>query len=430
MVENLLNVWFALPRVSKEEVELQKAEAEARKASVEADKAALDAQLPAASSDVKPAEGKVDVGEKVGMVGRLVAYRRLKEAAETILDSVRSEVTAGEDEAARILIVEGRGLATSDWSYVVVDSQLRQEAKALETAESGLPEATAREAFAAPMAMAAVPGLISAAAGVVGMFKTDYAITAEDMTIGADPLIATVADRLEEAGFEITIDGFELVGDGIVKRFWDTRSTRVLLGEEVARRKAAQIAPSDAKLVELKDEREDAAAALDKKLSEGGSDDSVKGLRDRINGLRAEAAAEASATAEIRAAIATAEAAIARFDTFATAATTPAKEGGPPPLVSAALRERLHEAEPDGRPRYTHVLSVSIEGAGSEVVTRKKLFGRSGQVRYLGGAQVSHFLLDVVANRNVAFGSEPVLGQMRFDVGKGQAGAIQKIDLS
>jgi hypothetical protein len=438
--------------VTKEELELQKTEAEARKAIVEADKATIAAQLPAAS-EVKPKEGGVDVGGKVGVVGRLVAYHSLGKAAQEILNSVRTKAQAGHGGAARILIVEKRLLATSDWSYRIVNSQLKQEVEVLATARDGLPaerkaaeivapaevvgpagivgpaEVVGPAAIAPGVAIAAVPGLISAAAGVAGMFKTDYAITSEDVTIGADPLVATVAETLRKARFEVAIDGFELVGGGVVQRFWDARRDRVALGEAVARLKSAQVAPSDAALETLKEERKATAAALDKALADGANDGVVDGLQGRMDELRMTAAGEAGATAGLRAALGNAEAAITRFDAFSTAVTTPAKEGDPPPLVAAALRERLHEDQTEERPRYTHVLSVSIEGSGSEVITRKTTFGKSKRIHYLGGAQVSHFLLDVAANRTVAFGSAPVLGQMRFDVKDGKAGTVQPIAL-
>lgn len=418
--------------VTKEQAELQKIEAEARKAIVEADKATIAAQVPAAS-EVKPKEGKVDVGGKVGVVGRLVAYQSLGEAAKAILSSVRAEAKAGDHDRSRILIVEKRLLTTSDWSYSVVNSQLTQEVEVLATAKAGLPaeeKGAEIKALAPLVAIAAVPGLISAVAGVVGMFKTDYAMTSEDVTIGADPLVATVAETLEEAGFEVTIDGFELVGGGIVQRFWDARRDRVALGEAVARLKAARLAPNDVSLETLKEERKAAAAELDKALANGANAGVVEDLRGRIDELRKKTATEAGATAVLRAAVANAEAAISRFDAFSTAVTTPAKEGDPPPLVAAALRERLHEDQIDGRPRYTHVLSVSIEGAGSDVITRNATFRKSERIHYLGGAQVSHFLLDVATNRTVAFGSTPALGQMCFDVKDGKAGTIQPIVLS
>ena len=109
-----------------------------------------------------------------------------------------------------------------------------------------------------------------------------------------------------------------------------------------------------------------------------------------------------------------ADAALARFDDFSTAATT----GATPPLVAAALRERLH-----GNDRaYTHVLFVGVEGSGAETITKKGLFRRSGQVGFVGGCEVSFLLLDLESGNVAAAGAVPLVGHLHYDLATGMPG--------
>ena len=117
--------------------------------------------------------------------------------------------------------------------------------------------------------------------------------------------------------------------------------------------------------------------------------------------------------ADPRTMVAIAEAAIASFDSFATAVTTVAERSAHPPLVAAALRERLHAPDDE----HTHVLFVGLKSAGGETITRRSLFGRSGEVGFLGGAHVSYLLLNVERNRTVAAGTQSLCRNLKYNPG-------------
>src|SRR4051794_12626415 len=105
-------------------LKLAETKAKSRQAIAEAQKATMTAQFPA--SDLKPIEGKVDVGEKAGMIGELLALSLLKPAVEAI--------AKGFGPGHRVLVVEGRDLLGSDWCYTLVDQQLKAQTDALNAA--------------------------------------------------------------------------------------------------------------------------------------------------------------------------------------------------------------------------------------------------------------------------------------------------------
>jgi hypothetical protein len=384
-----------------------KAKAEVRKAGIDADKAATEAQTPTPPTTVTAPEGKVSVEDKDGMVGRMVAYRLLDKAAEEMHDAIVSTAEHGVEK--RILLVESRDLIGSDWPHRVVDSQLGSEAAALAAALAGLPspappgppvqadvEAPEGDDVAGggpqglvfPPVAAAQAGIaaVTTAASLVGMFRTDYAISGGEVKIGNTPLLAATAEYLRDRGCAVIVDGFDLLDGALVDRFWEARALRIELEQQ------------------------------------------VMGLRTGYGAADLGDATVPAGSEEARARLAEAEVAIKVFDEFTKAVTVAPATGGPPLLVTAAQRERLHLPPGDSR-AISHVLYVAIEGGGQAAITKRKLFGRSGRMNYLGGAQVSYLLYDVAKRDTVAAGSEQLMGSVGFDVGKAEAGSLKPISL-
>lgn len=401
-------------RLAVAEAELSQRLAEAQAATA---RAALP-QLP--DAQLRPLEGKVTLGDRVGLLAQTVAHALLGDGAEEIAQDV---VAAKVAEGSRILIVEDRDLAAGDWQHAVVEAGLRGQRAAIEEAiglfpqpaphaapPAGTPPAGAR--FIAPAVVAAAPQIVAAAADIVGMFRSDYAIAASDVSIGATPLVAAVAGRLHRLRRRIAVDGFQPLESALVKEFFDVQSRRAELERRAAGVRVG-VDRADRRIGDLgaalsKAESARVGAATDRDARAGGD----AALAAQIAELRGQVDAQEDAVADDRARLATAAATIARFDAFAAAVTTTPQGASVPPLVAAALRAPLHGE--DRAVRY--VLFVSLEAAGGETITRTSRFGRSGEIGVLGGANVSWLLLDVAQGTTISGGSRPLLGRVSYEL--------------
>jgi hypothetical protein len=411
-------------------LELEKAKAEARKAIAEAQKATLAAQLP--ESETKPLEGKVDVGAGVGLVAQLLAYKLLTPAAATIAEAVKQHVSG---KATQVLIVEDRALVATDWPFGALREQLKSHRETLEDAELMLkralgkeppPEEPPPEEFLFVPAIGAATAFVGAAATLVGMFRTDYSIASRDVKIGTTPLVAAVARQLLSSKIRVTVDQFGLLDENsvIIKRFWRTRKTRVDLERLSLELKNKKVQPADRRVEDLRAEWKSAYAAYEKALGEATTPPNLEELKNRASRLENELEQAETNAAPARSLVAQAESAIAQFDAFATTVVTSTKEGTYPPIVAAALREALHQS-----PQQMHVLYVAIEGSGGETVTRRSLFGRSGQVGFMGGAEVSYLLLETRRSKVIAAGTETLLGHLKYDLKKGETSSFARVDI-
>src|SRR5262249_34585054 len=122
--------------------------------------------------------------------------------------------------------------------------------------------------------------------------------------------------------------------------------------------------------------------------------------------------------------IAVANAAGARFDAFVIAVTTVPAGATYPPLVTAAIRERLHDG---GDRNVTHVLFVEIDTAGAENITRSGLFRQ--KVRFIGGLHASYFLQDVKGNKVLKAGTAASIRQVNYKLRTGRFNASGSADL-
>jgi hypothetical protein len=421
----------------------RKAIAQHEKDVAEAQKAELAAKLPSAEA-VKPLEGKVELGEKTGLVADLLAHSLVGDAAAAIAAQVKEKLSSD----SIVLVVEDRALAKIDWPYEAIRGQTEQHKSALAEAIAlfGVtqpPEGVEREAeeereaapkrallpaAALPVArlISVAPAAVNALASVVGMFRSDYAITNRDVTIGTTPLIAAIAGELAVNG-KVAVSGFELVeGSAVAADFWDAWGSRARLERLKLRAANERVAPVEEALKAHRELLKSAASALDKALAAADSTaDVLKRLRDRITELHEEITRLEESIAQDRADVAVAETVLTRFEEFASAVVTTAEGAAYPPLVAAAIQERLRAREN----AITHVLYVGLEGAGGETIRRRNLF-LGPRLTFVGGVQVSHLLLDVDARTTVAAGTQSLLGQIRYKLVEGNVSSRVATTLS
>jgi hypothetical protein len=243
------------------------------------------------------------------------------------------------------------------------------------------------------------------------MFRSDYSFTSRDVTIGTTPLVAAVTGELLKEGKKVVNRDFELVtGSRLLSRFWDAWRKRAELERRKTLVSARLLAPADQRIESLRAQWTAAQASLDKLLAtkDGASPEA---LEEEIARLRTAVNAEQDAVANIRGPVTAAESAIARFNEFATAVTTTADGAAYPPLVAAAIQERLRR----GDARITHVLYVGLEADGGEAIRRRNIF-LGPRLAYLGGVQLSHLLLDVNKRLTTAGGTQSLLGRVRYEL--------------
>jgi hypothetical protein len=283
-------------------------------------------------------------------------------------------------------------------------------------------------AFALPAALpliaSAIPSVIGAAAGLVGMFRSNYTITEKEFAIGATPLVAAVAEELLASNPvpTVSVDDFSVLGDQIITRFQGALKSRLKLDGLIGGAKGRTVRAADR---ELDDLRTVLAAAV-KALGEAKADLNIQQLRELITEVRTRAIEVETKSATDRARVMLGEAVIARFDTFVTEITTSPKDGGYPPLVRAAIREGLH-----GQSRkYSHVLFVGIEASGGEMITRQANFAKTGMALIAGGEQVSYLLLEIASNKTVAAGSKTLLGHLNYDLKTGETRNLDRSDFT
>jgi hypothetical protein len=401
----------------------RKAGADADKATTDASSAATAAKYPAAS--VKAPEGKVDVGDKAGLVADLIAHSMLDPAADRVAAELFPEAAGDRplNGESRVLMVDSTSLVGSDWPYMAISKQISQEKTELEAIAKKLggtaPAGGTKEVRSFALGAAAVGSIVGGAASVVSLLRGDYAISARDVSVGSPPLFAVLANRLIAKGVEVNLDEFGLLAKSkLFGTFNEAAEARVEVQRLAAEAKERVLVPSDRLHERAKEARSAYVTAL-------GSDKVVPGLealKQEAESLERKIGEEA-AVAATRGELATAEAAIARFDAFA-AAITKAPDDGYPPLVAAAIRERLHAAED----RYTHVLFAAVESAGGETLTRRTIWKTT--LRFMGGAQVSYLLWNVATERLVAANTMPVLGEAKMDLVEGKVAEVSNVPLT
>jgi len=417
----------------------ESAQAKARKEAADADKAQVDAKLAGLPTvELKPREGKVELGDNVGLIADLVAHAMLDKAATRFAQQL--EVVLA-DERAKVLLVDSPDLIGSDWPHKAIDSQLRRELQALtelkgrlSVGEAGgggqldglmLERETGVVTSARLFTAAGLPGALAigkgisaavgAAADVASLLRGDYEFAARPVSIGSAPLFAAISRRLIPHAKVVNLDGFSTLGKSKLFAMFEQV---MLLRSEVqllaVAAKEEELAPADRVIERAKAARETWNAALGNKEI---SAETLAELRRATLELEEQVdSGDLTSQPGTRALVAAAEAAVTRIDSFAEAVTK-APKSGYPPLIAAAIRERLH-AKRNG---YTHVLYAAIESSGGETIVRKGFL--KSRVRFVGGAQVSYLLWDVRRKRMVAADTASVLGEVKMKLGMAREGA-------
>lgn len=373
-----------------EDAEAEKIRAELPKVKIEAEKAA-EPELPSLP-EIKAPEGSVTVADTSGLVGRLVGYRALDDAAQQLVAAVAAAEKKHEPPRpapVRVLIVDSPDLLGSDWPYQLISGQLKEEAGLVKAALGDLetptgPRPAETEAAGSNrglMEIAALPGLaaanlgssaISAAVNLAGLLRTDYTVGGGESKLGSLPMTSAIARAVIHEGWKVVVDDFDLVRSPLIASFWRAWDKRVELGQAID----AQRVPHPKKSSPPAGEED-----IQRRLAQ--AEDVAKG-----------------------------------FDTFA-AAVTAAPKSGYPPLIAAARRQNLHR-EGDGKPAINYVVYAAVEGGGFESIARKSFWWWTNKpMRYLGGAQVSYLVYDVEAGETIAADNLQFLRRTTLDLSDG-----------
>ena len=395
---------------------LEQSKTQARRAIAEAQQATLEAELPSPQS--KPRNGTVEIGNKTGLVAGIVARALVEEGVREIVQAVTNFL-----RDTTTLVVDDRALIATDWCYAMVRRELQAQLQSLATAlrffaSDAQPDqrrfGSPGPAIAAPAlltAMTSAPAVFGSAADIAGMFRASHAVSAAEGAIDTTPLIAGVAGALHSQACDVIVDGFQLAEGQIIEDFFAARADRVTLE---ARLLAAQqeSEPAERSIDDLRNQLTDAGTAYDKALGEVPEPPGLEYLRQHVERLQSDLLDAEHEIAPLRAWVAAGQAAITIWDAFAAVVAIPAAGEPYPPLVAAALRERLHGGEKPVR----HVLYVGLEGAGGETITRRSLLRTPRKVGIVVGAQLSWLLLSTASGELVAAGSKPLLGQLTYDL--------------
>ncbi|MFF1868229.1 hypothetical protein [Kitasatospora herbaricolor] len=387
------------------QLKLQQAKAEARKAIAEADRARFKAALP--ESSVKPLEGRVDVGEKSGFVAELLAH--------AVLDRAAGEIVEALPDGARVLVIEDRNLLASDWPYVVVGDQLEHHQWALARAQTAL-SPQLQEGLQAVGVAAAVPAIVAAGAGLVGLLRTDYALTGRPVTMSSPALVAAVAHRIAaRPGNTVAVDGFMLARRStLLAGFKEACQRQLAVQDAKTDLEETMIVPRQESIKEVVADIDAAGEARLKAIEEGTSTSLIDA---ELGSLRASRAVLQAELASLKARARKAQTALDEFEKFA-ASVTAAPDNGYPPLIAAAARECLHLGTDQ---QVTHVLYVDAGTAGSETITRRSLWAT--RLMFVGGCQVSYLLLEIATDKTTG-GTKSWMAQAPYKLGDNQLGPV------
>lgn len=394
----------------------------------------------------KPLEGKLEIADGTGLIADLLTHALVDEGAR----ETASEIDETLGNCARVLLVSDPELALGDWSHGSVRLSLDAYETAFREAKSALEEALGEPAEVRErgvvevlgggggtkiatlprLAMPAVAPAVAAASAVVGgvadvaaWFQADHSVKKRDVTVGETPLMSALAGRLASSERAIEVDGFSLLASSpLLESFGATIKARNEVETLSAEAKARIVDPvAREREIEIAARKENASAIA--KALGGKREDSQPELLatreaelvDSLEELDANGAAASAATA-------TADAAIAAFDKLATTLTAAGKEEAYPPLLAAALRERLHSEHGP----HTHVLYAGLESVAGETIAKRSLF-TGASIRYVGGGQLSYMLLDVKANKVVAAKTRPLLATTKLSLRFGSGGRVTRI---
>lgn len=378
------------------------AAADARTAAMQAARAAL----PQSTS--KPRQGTVTLGEGTGHLARWTARLALLAAAADIATAI-GEATGDAGAARRVLLVEDLDLAGRDWPYGAVTAELARHHRSLAAQLAAVTRsiralrADARVAegderldvllggglvlgvMNGQAPRTAVPltehltATATSAADVIGLLRSDYTVASATHDTATGVLTAAVAERLRAAGIEVVVPGFHLVpaDEGPVNEALDRTLDADL-----------SLAAAQLQLQEL----------LAARTGEDADPDAARGKERDLQ------------TTAVRAAWAT---------TLTALMTAPAD--GMPPLAAAAVQAALR----NGGAGTTHVVHLSLDSSGTDVISRQSLFGPSGRLWLVGGITASWLMVGAAGPGLTKAGSHHQGWRTEYDLKTGaSAGAV------
>ncbi|MGY1608756.1 hypothetical protein [Geodermatophilus sp. SYSU D00700] len=280
----------------------------------------------------------------------------------------------------RLLLVEHRDLVAKDWPYAHVLWNLQHHAQSLRQRSDLVTEAISdldgleptppgtdedlnslasrddlllftsrRRGLGTIPITEQISAYTASAADVLGLLRTDYALSSSALDVSSSTLTAAVASALIAQPVDVVVDGFHLVQE--------EGPVHTALNATLAVDAALAVAQAN----------------LQRRLFDYSEDDRPQVTRAR------ELDKEATA---IRAAWAA---------TLTSLTTAPAE--GLPPLAAAAVQAAIRDV-PTG---VTHVVHLSLDSSGTDVISRRSLFGPSGRLRLVGGVTVSWLLVTTAA---------------------------------
>jgi hypothetical protein len=386
---------------------LEQKKAEARKAIVEA-------STPA----VPKIADSLSLGEKgASSLASVEASRGTKLAAGDIAKAVGA--IAG---VTTVVLVEDRGVAQNDIALTEVQSRLDGLDTTFSSLESVIPAIPAPHAggteLAPVLALPAILAIANLASGIFGLFRSDYSVSSRDVTPDKLGLIAEVAAGLSGQSKTVILPGFGLVNESaLINKFRALVVRRYELERRIAYLDNGKVLPATQELDALRARLAKLEEAADGYFADGSKDDAWKKAQELITTVSAkikEKSADAALSAD-RSNVATGRSVLTAFDAAATALTTPPATGYPP-LIAAALREKVKmlAAAKGGSP---HLLFVDVSSAGADAVTRSSGGLNGARAAFIGGVGVTYFLADA-EGRLVSSGTFHRVSASIFDFGQ------------
>ena len=397
----------------------QQAIAESEKAIAEAKKGKLAAELPAGAA-APPPEGHITTDDKFGYLAELVATDTLtRQAARLVAQVEQADLPAG----SKLLLVADPDVAAGDVPWLLVGQQLAALATALQNQieandahieslldtlapqqevleglqPKGLPAVLAPVVATLTPTLTAATAIVGAAATIANMFRADFDIKGQEISLNDTALHALVVGRVKK--WPIYLPHLARVSQSPLLTEWSAlgQQSRVL-HNQLQRLRWEIIEPLNQQMAAFKTKM----ASLP---------DAAKVIEEtKIAWLeRAQAVAETASKQT--------EALIAAFDESSKALMARPEGQAAAPLAQAILRERLNDLG------ITHLLYATIVSSGGEAITSKRWFV-FGHTAFLGGSVVSYLLTDL-NGAVVAADTLVEAGRLEYQLGSKDVPAFQ-----
>lgn len=408
---------------------------------------------------------EVTVGDRAGALGPWRAHQVLNVLASQIADEVYDKLSTPPDRFhGRLLIVDERSVLHGDWTARQVASildRLKRRLDGLKTqldavdekAQTGIRQYEQEEQEEAEQSEPPQPpgsepgeqdsgggwrsevtpatgtptrppptgasGALTGAVDLLGLLRTDYVLSAGNVTATPAELVTLTASHLAKRDLAIEVTLLTTASTSAsASKFSEVVSTRDDLVERISRLQQ-HLAPVEAELTAInaridRVEQEWATAVADTK-----GEKSSSALRQMGDRLARQAQRREKTAGPVRTFTAYANRLIADSDT-SIAALLEAPEGGLAPLFTAACWERLNDTTRTDS-RISHVLYVNLDVLTADIVTRRSILGASGVVRFLCAGNASWLLMDAGTGAILSGGQPHMADVMTLGLMTGQA---------